>query len=71
MPMTKRERELAFRHLDQLTDARDEAWRDAHRDGSWTQEHLNRHEALGYAIKVIRAQLDADQAPAEVRKPAA
>lgn len=56
--MTKRERELAQRHLSELEDMRDYRWNKAVDSKSGTSFHLARHEALAWAIKTLRAELD-------------
>lgn len=54
--MTKRERELATRHRDELVDARDRAWEKVIA-ASNTSPYLQRHAALAYAIALIDAAL--------------
>ena len=63
--MTKRERELLYRHLDTLTDMKDRAWSNVHRHQSdRTGDMLQRHDALSAAVASLRADLARDEAEA-------
>lgn len=58
---TKREQELARRHLETLTNMRDEAWKDVIRSKNSIAQPLENHAALDFAVKLATKLVEAAQ----------